>query len=176
MTRDPFVFDPKAASTIIREELERTKQLIIDHIRANGQNASGRTIKSMHVEVDQEGGTLFGRNYFGVLETGRRAGKIPHGFRYIILQWMQDKGIHGTPIAYKTDRPHKYTPQQRGDMSMAGAIAHTIATRGSRLHRQGGRADVYSNVIPETMKRLGDRLISLIHMYSESIKLNNETI
>ncbi|WP_308272988.1 hypothetical protein [Prevotella sp.] len=89
---------------------------------------------------------------------------------------MKDKGLHGTPIPYKTDRAHKYTPQERGDMSMAGAIAHTIATKGSRLHRTGDRADVYSNVVPDTMKRLGQRLIFLIHQSVGSIKLNNETV
>ena len=61
-------------------------------------------------------------------------------------------------------------------MSMAGAIAHTIATKGSKLHRTGGRDDVYSNVVPDTMKRLGQRLIFLIHQSVGSIKLNNETV
>ena len=174
---EPLNFDPRAASIIIREELERARQLIINHIRINGQNASGRTIASLHVEqpTDDEG-ILWGHLPFGVLETGRRAGRIPYGFRGIILRWMKDKRIQGTPIPYKTDRPHKYTPQERGDLSMAGAIAHTIATRGSKLHRDGGRADVYSNVLPDTMERLKNRMIFLIEKTMESIKLNNETI
>lgn len=176
MASDLLHFDPNAASIIINEELERAKEIIIQHIWANGQNASGKTVKSLRVEVTEEGGTLYGRNFFGTMETGRRAGKIPYGFTGIIAQWMKDKGIHGKPIAYKTNRAHKYTPQERGDMSMASAIAHTIATNGTKLHRDGGRADVYSNVIPETMERLGNRLMQLIHMYIETIKINNETI
>lgn len=177
MSKGGIVFDPKAASVIMREEAERAKQLIIQHIWANGQNASGRTVKSLHVEQPSEDEViLYGRNFFGTMETGRRAGKVPYGFRGIIAQWMRDKGLHGTPMPYKTNRAHKYTPQERGDMSMANAIAHIIATKGSKLHRTGGRADVYSNVIPETMKRLSDRLISLIHLSVGSIKLNNETI
>lgn len=172
-----IVFDPKAASIIMREEAERAKQLIIQHIWANGQNASGKTVKSLKVEqVAEDEVVILGHSPFGVLETGRRSGKIPYGFRGIILQWMKDKGIHGTPMPYKTDRPHKFTPEQRGDMSMAGAISRAISTKGSKLHRDGGRADVYSNVIPETMQRLGERLISLIHMSVGSIKLNNEEI
>ena len=177
MSKGGIVFDPKAASLIMREEAERAKQLIIQHIWANGQNASGRTVKSLHVEQPSEDEViLYGRNFFGTMETGRRAGKIPYGFRGIIRQWMKDKGLHGRPIPYKTKRQHKYTPQERGDMSMAGAIAHTIANKGSKLHRTGGRADVYSNVVPDTMKRLGQRLISLIHQSVGSIKLNNETV
>ena len=61
-------------------------------------------------------------------------------------------------------------------MSMAGAIAHMIASRGSKLHRDGGRADVYSNVLGDTMDRISNRLSSLIIKSMESIKLNNETI
>lgn len=170
-------FDPKAASLIMKEEAERARQLIINHIRINGQNASGKTIASLRVEQPTEDETiLWGHRPFGVLETGRRAGKIPYGFAGIIRQWMKDKGLRGKPLPYKTNRRHKYTPQERGDMSMASAIAHTIATKGSKLHRTGGRADVYSNVIPDTMGRLRTRLISLIHTCIGSIKLNTETI
>lgn len=177
MSKGGIVFAPKAVSLIMRDEAERAKQLIINHIRINGQNASGRTIKSLHVEQPSEEETLlYGRNFFGVLETGRRSGKIPYGFSGIILQWMRDKGIHGTSMPYKTNKPHKYTPQERGDMSMASAIAHTIATKGSKLHRTGGRDDVYSKVVPDAMKRLSQRIMSLVHMSVGSIKLNNETI
>ena len=163
MRKGGIQFDPKAASLIMREEVERARQLIINHIRINGQNASGRTIASLKVEQPSEDETiLWGHKPFGVLETGRRAGKIPYGFRGIIRQWMKDKGLHGRPIPYKTKRPHKYTPQERGDLKMAGSIAWTIKTRGSRLHRMGGRDDVYSNVVPETLERIRQRLISLI--------------
>lgn len=155
-------FDHQAARLIVTEELERARQLIINHIRANGQNASGRTIKSLHVEATEEEGVLYGHKPFGVLETGRKAGKIPYSFRSIILQWMKDKGLHGTPIPYKGQGDHKWTPQERGDLKMAGSIAWTIKTRGSRLHRMGGRDDVYSNVVPETLERVRHRLISLI--------------
>lgn len=177
MSKGGEAFNGKAASIILREEAERAKQLIIQHIIANGQNASGRTVKSLNVEQpSEEEMILWGHKPFGVLETGRKSGKIPYRFRDIILQWMQDKGVHGQPMPYKTDRPHKYTPEQRGDMSMAGAIARSIATKGSKLHRDGGRADVYSNVILDTMERIRSRLTTLVQLSFSSIKLNNETI
>lgn len=177
MSNGEIVMNTRAASIIIREEAERAKQLIIHHIIANGQNASGRTVKSLEVEQpSEEEVILWGHKPFGVMETGRKSGKIPYGFRGIILQWMQDKGVHGQPLPYKTNRPHKYTPEQRGDMSMAGAITRSIATKGSKLHRDGGRADVYSNVIPDTMERIRIRLTSLIQTSFSNIKLNNETI
>lgn len=62
MSKGGIVFDPKAASVIMREEAERAKQLIIQHIWANGQNASGRTVKSLHVEQPREDEViLYGR-------------------------------------------------------------------------------------------------------------------
>lgn len=172
-------FDHKAARTILVEELEQARQQIINHIRANGQNASGRTIASLHVEVKEDEGVLFGHKPFGVLETGRRAGRVPQGFASIIYRWMQDKPLHATPVPYKTDRPHKYSPQERADRSMAAAIAHTIKTKGSLLHRKGGRDDVYSNVVPQTLERVRKRLISQISTEISHIILaseRNETI
>lgn len=166
-------YSTEGTSDIVREELEAARQLIINHIRANGQNASGRTIASLHVEQTADGGVLWGRRPFGTLETGRRAGRVPRNFGMIILQWMRDKGIHGTPIQYSTDRPHKYTPQERADMSMAYAIARGIARRGTRLHRTGGRKDVYSNVIPTTVRKIADRFGALIEARYENIKLND---
>lgn len=161
---------------ILDEELERAKQLIIAHIRANGQNASGKTIASMHVEVDEGGGTIYGRSPFGTLETGRRGGRVPYNFRSIIRQWMKDKGIKAAPIPYVRAGEHKYTPEERGEMSLAGAIAHRIAKSGTQLYRLGGRDDVYSNVIPEAVKRIKARLLELAAVEASSIKLNNQTI
>ena len=66
----------KDVKDILNEELDKLRQRIIEnHIQA-GQRASGRTIKSLHVVVDDNHGVLFGRQAFGVLETGRGPGKI----------------------------------------------------------------------------------------------------
>jgi len=162
-----------AARLVLLEELEDLKAKILDqHLRA-GQKASGRTGESMHVEATEYEGTLYGRSAFGVLETGRRPGKAPAGFQAIIRQWMTDKGIKATPIPYKTDRPHKYTPQERGDMSLSFLIARKIKNDGTRLFRQGGRADIYSNVIPGTKTRIMQRIVRLLQVEITNIKLNN---
>ena len=58
MSKGGIQFDPKAASMIMREEVERARQLIINHIRINGQNASGRTIASLKVEQPSEEETI----------------------------------------------------------------------------------------------------------------------
>lgn len=159
---------------ILKEELELLRVAIIKHHKDAGQMASGRTAKSMRVEVDEYHGTLFGRRAFGTLETGRRAGRVPNGFRKIIQKWMKDKGISVPPIPYKTDRPHKYTPQERGEMQFSFFVAKKIREEGTRLYRQGGIDTIYSNEIPETMKRIGDRLLQLFSLEYESIKLNKK--
>lgn len=173
------MLDPAQAKTIIAEELERLRERIIANMRAQNAVASGRTIKSLRVVMAADGCALVSDQQmpFGVLETGRRGGRIPYGFSAIIYQWMQDKGVHATVIPYKTNRPHKYTEQERSDRSMASAIAHTIARSGSRLYRTGGRDTIYSNVIPETVERIENRITGMMSAYvDEMIPINNTEI
>lgn len=161
---------------ILAEELEELRKRIIENHLAAGQKASGRTMQSLRVEVGDESGVLWGRNAFGVLETGRKGGKVPKGFHLIIRQWMKDKGIEADPIPYKTDRPHKYTPEERGARTLAFFIARKIQRQGSRLYRMKGRNDIYSNEIPKTIDRISERMLKVIKVMVSSIKLNNHIL
>ena len=89
---------------------------------------------------------------------------------------MAYKGIKAEPIPYKTDRPHKYTPQERGDMSLSYLIARKIRNEGTRLFRQGGRSDIYSNAIPATKEKIMQRIVKLLQVEITNIKLNNVEI
>lgn len=161
------------ASAILVEELEALKKEIIDnHLRAK-QKASGRTSESLRVETDENSATLFGRGFFDVLETGRKSGKVPYDFQTIIRKWMQDKGIKARPIEYKTNRPHKYTPQERGERTLAFFIARNIRKNGTALFRSGGRQDIYSNAVTKAIKRIKERLAGVVHAEISSIKINN---
>lgn len=162
-----------AVSVVLAEELETLKKKIIAQHLGAGQKASGRTVASLRVEATEEEGTLYGRSPFGTLETGRKPGKVPQGFRTIIRKWMADKGIEAEPIPYKTDRPHKYTPQERGNLSLSYLIARKIKREGTSLFRKGGRADIYSNVIPAATERIKSRVVELLKLDVENIKLNN---
>lgn len=162
-----------AVSVILTEELEALKKKIIAQHLGAGQKASGKTAASLRVEATEEEGTLYGRSPFGTLETGRKPGKVPQGFRTIIRKWMADKGIEAEPIPYKTDRPHKYTPQERGNQSLSCLIARKIKREGTSLFRKGGRADIYSNVIPAATERIKSRVVELLKLDVENIKLNN---
>lgn len=160
--------------TILMEEMQTLKAAIISNIRSTGQWASGATAESMQVTVEGNTAVLYGRKAFGTLETGRKAGAVPRNMRDIIYRWMQAKGIHADPMPYKRAGHHKYpSAQMRGDMYMAGAISHTIATQGTRLYRNGGRADVYSQEIPAAVRRINERLGRIFQASIEqSIKLN----
>lgn len=129
---------------ILNEELESLRQRIIEnHIRA-GQRASGRTIASLRVEVNDDNGTLFGRQAFGVLETGRKPGKVPKGFYQIIQKWVHDKGI-----------------QVNNPKSFAYLVARKIAREGTELYKIGGRADIYSPEIEKTIQNIMNRAFTI---------------
>lgn len=161
---------------VLTEELSRLAERIKENHRRAGQVASGRTLRSITYDVKGNVGTLWGREPFGTLETGRRAGKTPMFFSTIIRQWIIDKGIHVQPIPYKRKPSEKwqpkYSPEERGLRSMAGAIAHKIRTQGTSLFRQGGRADIYSNEIPDTIERVTQRISKVFSLMVDSIHIN----
>ena len=157
---------------ILQEELEALRlNIISNHMRA-GQKASGRTAASLRVEVSEDGGVLYGRKPFGTLETGRKAGRVPQNFQQIIIKWMADKGIKPAPIPYLTNRPHKYTPEQRGVLRMSYFVAKKIRETGTKLFRDGGRADIYSPEIEKTVRAIESRMLSLIKTKIEHIRIN----
>lgn len=146
----------KALKATIIRELNLLKQKIITNHERAGQVASGRTKASLRVIEDADGASLVGASHFGVLEHGRKPGKVPKGFYEIIRQWVLDKGINYTPIPY-VRRPSarwqpKYTPQERGLRSLSGAIASKIKKKGTRQFRKGRRIDIYTEPIDRTME------------------------
>lgn len=140
---------------LVSSELEALKQKVIENQKNSGLVASGRTIASMKVEVTEDGGVLWGRSPFGTLETGRKPGKVPAGFWKIIRQWMDDKGIQ----------------VQKPD-SFAYLVARKIANEGTQLFRNGGRDDIYSPEVKDTVKRVSQGIGILFGSEVEHINLN----
>lgn len=178
-------------SYIVGEELEELKQRIIRNMQAAGAVATGKTIQSLSVETRADGGKLIfrGRMPFAVMETGRRGiksttivgdpryvtknPKVPSNFAQIIYAWMQAKGVHASPMPYKRNGLHKYaSAQERGDYTMASAIAHSIRLYGTRLNREGGRDTIYSQEIPKSVATIRESLLKLMKQEAISIKLN----
>lgn len=140
---------------LVSSELEALKQKVIENQKNSGQVASGRTIASMKVEVTEDGGVLWGRSPFGTLETGRKPGKVPAGFWKIIRQWMDDKGI-------RVQKPD----------SFAYLVARKIANEGTQLFRNGGRDDIYSPEVKDTVERVSQGIGILFGSEVEHINLN----
>ena len=83
---------------------------------------------------DKQTLTVIGaRQYFMTVETGRKATpqftKPSTEFVAAIKQWMEAKGLEG----------------------QAYGIAKSIHQKGTKLHRQGGRMDIVSNVINQNL-------------------------
>ena len=122
--------------------------------------ASGKTIASMQVNIDGDTGELVGRPFFGTLETGAKPWKnaasmkkVPASFNAIIEQWIKDKGLNLN----------------------SWAVSYKIIHEGTKLYRQGGRADIYSNEIPKTIESVGQRLLVIYDkQITETIKLNSK--
>lgn len=123
--------------------LERIRERITENIRTSGEWASGKTAESMRIEETEKGGRLLGRPEFWSLEEGSEPSplhKYPANFQQIIYDWMEDKGI-----APGDEYEH---------VTAAAAIAWFIRKHGTRLYREGGRQDIYSNVIDEEVAEL----------------------
>lgn len=146
---------------IIESTLNKIVSEISSNLDSTGTTASGRTKKSLEVVMRDNGGQILGRSYFQGVEKGRPGGRVPYNFRDIIKQWIIDKGLSVRMIPYLTDRPHKYSVEERSLNIMAGYIAHTIRERGTRLYRDGGREDIYTNVIDSALDSLM-RQVSII--------------
>lgn len=161
--------------TMVYATLERIRQRISDNIESKGIRASGKTQASMRIEMREDGGRLVGRPAFWTLEEGRPAGRVPYNFVGIIKQWMIDKGLSYTLVPY-VRRPSrrwqpKYTVEERSLNMAAGSIAHSIATRGTLLYRQGGRKDIYSDVIADEVQKLTEKItLQIVETIQQSIK------
>lgn len=127
---------------ILREELEALRSRIAANMEKADQIVSGRTRDSMQVEIRDNGGVLTGRRAFATLETGSRPWskqpkRVPKFFADIIGEWIDKRGL---------------------DLNK-WAVAHTIIRKGSKLYREGGRADIYSPELQPTIDRIGDRIL-----------------
>lgn len=127
---------------ILREELEALRDRIAKNMEGADLIVSGRTRDSMQVEVNGNGGVLTGRRAFATLETGSRPWskqpkRVPKFFADIIGEWIDQRGL---------------------DLNK-WAVAHTIIRKGSKLYREGGRADIYSPELQPTIDRIGERIL-----------------
>lgn len=153
---------------IVREELEWLKEQVIARMQETGTTVTGETARSIEISIiaigDGVEAFLLGRPAFSTVEKGRGPGGVPHNIIEIIKKWIKDKGISVKQIPYKRELSEKwqpkYTVEERSLNMAAGAISHTIATKGTKLHRDGGREDIYTPFIDEFIERLDNRIFT----------------
>lgn len=145
---------------MLQEELQKLRARVATNIVKAGQNTTGKTIASMktRVEATSDGflGTLTARPYFGALETGSRPWRTQYyktkkdGSRYlaapkffidIMRDWMNAKNVPGSPFL----------------------VATKIMSEGSKLFREGGREDIYTNEIPQTISNIQERFTGVFN-------------
>ena len=127
----------------IRKYLNEWKEEIIRNHERAGQVASGKTKDSIQVKMREDGGSLVGASYIYVLEKGRGKSKKSQGgvLKNNIKSWILAKGI---------------TPDGKVKLDdLAYLITRKIHEEGTQLFKNGGRTDIYSNVITrENIKKM----------------------
>ena len=148
----------KETREIIESRLRELMQEVKDnHINA-GQRASGKTIESLKIESDENSVGLLGRKYFGVLETGRKPGKVPKGFYETILKWAKSKSID-----FESETKMK---------TFAYFVSKKIAEEGTKLFRKGGRNDIYSIAVERAKKDINTAIGRMAIESVTNIKTN----
>lgn len=121
-----------------------TVQKIQQNLAASGSNASGTTSRSLKFTVERQATKdilkITGRPFFMAVETGRKptsgvlsfSGQSSGTLSLVdqIQLWLQSKGM---------------------DVGAAYAIANSIHKKGTKLYQKGGRKDIVSNVINESL-------------------------
>lgn len=134
-----------------QEALERVKATIIANMGGKARNASGRSVNSLLVKVDGTGGGLYGSKSFWAMEKGRKAGRVPAGFRQIIADWIVAKGITIYP-------PKGYRGKKSPLQAVSYLIAKKIREQGTGLHRRNEFQDIFSRVSKDETEALANKI------------------
>lgn len=151
--------------TFIDDIITDWGNIVLEKIKRNldetGTTASGRTKESLELVLTDTGFQILGRQYFRSVEEGRPAGGIPYNMTDIIRQWMEDKGI-----------ANQFGSTESEKRSAAYLIGQFIKENGTRLYINGGRDDIYTNVIDEELPYLLDKLDGrILQTIIEELKL-----
>lgn len=143
----------------IEDEIRKALTDCVNDIKrrstAAGQVASGKTLASLEVKMRNEGaaiiGEIWGRPYFGALETGsrpaRRKGTAASRQAMVadMKEWCRIRGL----TAGMTDKQAE---------NFARWLSWYIKRNGSALYRKGGRRDIITPAVQATKEQLSERL------------------
>lgn len=103
-----------------------------------GQYTTGKTARMFRSEIYDKGVRLWGASYAGVLERGRKPGRIPYNFVDILVKWARDKGLN-----FKSQSDAK---------SWAWWKAQRIKEEGTRMYAEGRTEDIFTTPLEELKK------------------------
>lgn len=124
----------------IYSKVEELKNEIIRRHKAAGQYTTGKTASSFRVEKYDKGVRLYGAKYAGVLERGRKPGKVPFNFMDILIKWADAKGIS---FRNQTDA-----------RSWAWCVSRKIRNEGTKMYAEGRTEDIFTTPVEELKSKL----------------------
>lgn len=153
----------QTSQEVIKDELMQLRTAILENLAKYGRNATGETGRSLRVQMNADGGTLFGRPFFATLEVGRGPTRDyrPHNPTLFqrILQWVQARGLY-------PDDPRKT------QTSLAIAITKKIHKYGTNLFILKQRQDIYSTAVQRAIKSINARLLEEAKIQVNNIHLH----
>lgn len=151
--------------------LSSSGQGIVSDIRKNlastNSNATGKTSQSIQYAVTESGTKttllVYGRPFVWGVETGRgpRKSSSNQNMMQNIREWMDVRNI-GTDLS-----------EARRE-SLARYITYKINKEGSQLYKSGGRKDIISNVIDDSLIGQISKLVmdQFSKAYMDNVKIN----
>lgn len=155
----------------LTEILQGVREEIVRNMDKYHRNASFRSVKSLRVQPETSGATLYGSKSFNTMESGRPPGRAPENFADVIFQWSKDKGIRIAPLPYRNGRG-KYSPEDRARWQFARCVAHKIITQGTKLYRERGFDDIYSSAVNRAIDKAFKA--TMAQASQEVTKINNK--
>ena len=132
---------------ILELGLRNLRAEIITRSMDAGQKASGRTYEQLEVRnVTDTHGEFWGPTWVGVLEDGRKPGKVPYAFAAVIMEWATHKGI-----SWASADPVTFERWARG-------VAWHIRKNGTALFQSGQTLDVFKTPVADFERWLTEKL------------------
>lgn len=173
MKADPIIEAQNKAMEILNEKLRQLADTIRANHEAAGQVASGRMRDSIRDVILHDNKIFIGfveaLDYVEALERGNapwediptREANDGHYYAYVpgwfaeaIGQWMHDKGIEET--------------KERNRWSVAWSIIHF----GTRLYQDGGRSDIYSDLVEQYSEEIANDIMKEYDTIITTLTLN----
>lgn len=142
---------------VLSEWAENLINKIRHNLDATGTTTTGKTKESLRARIFDDAGynlVIEGRPFFQSVETGRTPTVTPQDIDLvsILAKWIKDKKLD---LQWGLDKPYQVR-------SAAYGIFLKHKYYGSKLYRDGGRTDIYTQVLDEELPKLSEKLTTVI--------------